>query len=130
MTRIALCLLVLGAALAGCRAGAPAEPDAPEQAVRRPPEPACARARAALDRQSRDATLMFEESGEAMIDRRAWLRLDESGRDQLVERLAVVAGCAAATPQREVEIVIRSDTGDVLARRRVEPSIDFRTGAE
>ena len=99
-----------------------------ERPIRRPPEPACERARSTLDRQSRDGGLLYEESGEAMIERGDWLRMDEGSRDRLTERLAVVAGCAAATPRREVEIVIRAETGDVLRRRRVQPSTDFRTG--
>jgi hypothetical protein len=40
----------------------------------------------------------------------------------------VLAGCSAAAPQREVEVIIRSDAGAVLERRRLRPSTDFRTG--
>lgn len=131
MTRtVAACLLAVGFALAACQAEVPEEPKQAERAVRRPPEPACDRARASLTRQSRDGSFLFEETGDAMIDRRDWLRMDEGSRDRLIERLAVLAGCAAATPQREVEITIRGETGDVLTRRRVAPSTDFRTGPE
>ena len=101
-----------------------------ERPVRRPPEPACDRARSTLDRQSRDGSLLYEQNGVAMVERGDWLRMDEGSRDRLIERLAVVAGCAAATPQREVEIVIRAETGEVMQRRWVEPSTDFRTGAQ
>ena len=127
MRRGIVALPAVALALAACRAEPPPEP---EREARRPPEPACERARASLQRRSRDGTFLFEENGTAMIDRNDWLRLDEGGRDRLVERLAVVVGCAAATPQREVEIVIRGETGDVLTRRRVVPSTDFRTGTE
>lgn len=108
-----------------------AEPEPPprdERPIRRPPEPACERARSTLDRQGRDGSLLYEQDGTAMVERGDWLRMDEGSRDRLIERLAVVAGCAAATPQREVEIVIRAETGHVLQRRWVEPSTDFRTG--
>jgi hypothetical protein len=106
----------------------PQLPPQDERPVRRPPEPACERARSTLDRQSRDGSLLYEDSGAAMVERGDWLRMDEGSRDRLIERLAVVAGCAAATPLREVEIVIRAENGAVLQRRRVEPSTDFRTG--
>ncbi len=108
--------------------GAEPPPPQDERPIRRPPEPACERARSALDRQGRDGGLLYEQDGTAMIERGDWLRMDEGSRDRLIERLAVVAGCSAATPQREVEIVIRAETGDVLQRRRVVPSTDFRTG--
>jgi hypothetical protein len=115
--------------LPACQAE-PAGEAAPERAARRPPEPACERARTTLARQSRDGGVLFEETGAAMVERRDWLKMDEASRDRLIERLAVLAGCAAATPQREVEITIRAETGQVLARRQVVPSTDFRTGAD
>ena len=124
---VAAALLALPLALPACRAEAPEQP---ERAARRPPEPACDSARAALTRRSRDGSFLFEEQGAAMVDRQAWLQMDEGSRDQLIERLAVLAGCTAATPQREVEVVVRSETGDVLTRRQVVPSTDFRTGAQ
>ena len=120
-------LLALLVALPACRAEPPAPP---EREARRPPEPACDSARASLTRRSRDGTVLFEENGAAMVGREDWIRMSEASRDQLIERLAVLAGCTAATPQREVEIVVRSETGDVLTRRHVVPSTDFRTGAE
>jgi len=124
---VAACLLASAVALPACQAEAPKEP---ERAARRPPEPACQRARATLNRQGRDGRFLFEETGEGMIVRESWLRLHEGGRYRLIEQLAVVAGCAAATPQREVEITIRAETGEVLTRRRVVPSTDFRTGTD
>jgi len=124
---VAACLMASAAALPGCQAETPKEP---ERGARRPPEPACERARRSLNRQGRDGSFLYEETGAAMIDRENWLRLNEGGRDRLIEQLAVVAGCAAATPQREVEITIRAETGEVLTRRRVVPSTDFRTGAD
>ena len=54
------------------------------------------------------------------------MRLDQSGRDEIIEKLAVLAACSAEAPQSEVEVTIRDEGGVVLDSRRVEPSTDFR----
>ncbi|WP_129793662.1 hypothetical protein [Sphingosinicella sp. CPCC 101087] len=113
------------AALAACQADPP-PPDPERKSARRPPEPACEQARADLERRGRDGTFLFEDSGEAMTERDAWMRLNESRRDGLIGQLAVVAACSAETPQHEVEITIRDERGVVLTSQRVEPSTDFR----
>ena len=115
----------VAALLAACQAEPPAaEPE--RKAVRRPPEPACDQARSELSRRERGGTFLFEESGEAMTDRRSWMRLDEAGRDDIIRTLAVVAACAAEIPQREIEVTVRDESGIVLKSQRVEPSSDFR----
>ena len=98
----------------------------PERPARRPPAQACDQARAALDRESRGGDFLFEEGGSAMVDRRTWLRMDRSRQDELIDKLAVLAGCSAATPQRQVEVSIRTETGEVIETRRLPPSTDFR----
>jgi len=123
--RMALGALTGLAALLACQAEPPAaEPE--RKAVRRPPEPACDQGRAELARRERSGAFLFEESGEAMTDRRSWMRLDEASRDDVIATLAVVAACAADTPQREIEVTIRDEAGVVLKSERVEPSSDFR----
>jgi hypothetical protein len=79
-----------------------------------------------LGQRSRDGTFLFEESGTAMVSARTWAAMSQSGRDRLIETLAVIAGCTAATPQREVEVTIRSETGTILTSRRLRPSRNFR----
>lgn len=98
----------------------------PERPARRPPEQACNQARTALDRESRGGDFLFEEAGSAMVERATWLRMDRSRQDDLIAKLAVLAGCSAETPQREVEVTIRADTGEVIETRRLPPSTDFR----
>ena len=98
----------------------------PERPARRPPEQACEQARAELDRQSRGASFLFEESGEAMVEQARWLRLSEAQRDALIQPLATLAACRSPQPVREVEITIRSETGNLILQRRVRPSTDFR----
>lgn len=110
--------------LASCGSEQPvAEPERP---ARRPPEQACDQARAQLNRESRDGEFLFEESGSALVDRATWLRMNRSRQDDLIEKLAVLAGCTATTPQREVEVTIRTQTGEVIETRRLPPSTDFR----
>jgi hypothetical protein len=111
--------------LAACQAEPPA-PEPERKSARRPPQPACDQARADLERRGRDAALLFEDNGEAMTDRRSWMRLNESGRNGLIGQLAVVAACSAETPQHQVEITIRDENGVVLTSQQVEPSTDFR----
>ena len=115
----------LAAALALAACGSE-PPPAPEPPARRPPEPACAQARTELDQQGRGGQLLFEETGEAMISQQSWIRMSDPQRDALVGRLAVIAACNAPEPVAEVEITIRSETGNVIAQRRVTPSTDFR----
>ena len=109
--------------LAGC---GPEPAPEPERPARRPPEQACEQARAELERQSRGASFLFEESGEAMIEHARWIRLSEAQRDALIQPLATLAACAAPQPVREVEITVRSETGTVILQRRIRPSTDFR----
>lgn len=116
---LALALLLAG----GC--GPEPEP-APERPARRPAEPACDQARAELDRQSRGGNFLYEDSGEAMIDQARWIRMSEDRREALIGPLATLAACRTPQPVREVEITIRSETGAVIAQRRVRPSTDFR----
>jgi len=99
-----------------------------ERQARRPPQPACEQARATLERQGRDGGILFDPSGEAMIERATWMELGDSGRDRIVETLAVIAACGAETPQREVQVQVRDERGMVLTTRIVEPSTDFRAG--
>ena len=114
----------MAALLAACQAEPPAaEPE--RKSVRRPPEPACDQARADLSRREQGGTFLFEESGEAMTDRESWIRLNEAGRDDIIQTLAVVAACAADTPHQEIEVTIRDEAGIVLKSERVEPSSDF-----
>jgi hypothetical protein len=118
-------LTAIAALLAACQDEPPAaEPES--KAVRRPPEPACDQARAELARKERGGTFLFEESGEAMTDRRSWMNLRDAGRDEIIRTLAVVAACAAELPMREVEVTIRDEGGVVLKSVLVEPSSDFR----
>jgi hypothetical protein len=80
-----------------------------------------------LGRRERREAFLFEDSGEAMIDRSAWMRLDQSSRDEVIRALAVVAACGAESPQRHVEVTIRDQSGAVLKSQQIEPSTDFRT---
>ncbi|HEV2866491.1 MAG TPA: hypothetical protein VGX37_08240 [Allosphingosinicella sp.] len=121
----AILWLSIAIAADGCGSPTPANPEAP---ARRPPQQACEQARTSLERDGAGGGLMFEESGTAMIERDAWLRLGEAGREQVIERLAVLAGCSSPSPQREVEVVVRSGSGSVLERRLLRPSTDFRSG--
>ena len=118
-----LALAAAALALAACGSEPPPPAEAP---ARRPPEPACAQARTELEQQGRRGQLLFEQSGEAMMGQTAWIRMSEAQRDALIGRLAVIAACNAPEPVAEVEITIRSETGNVIAQRRVTPSIDFR----
>jgi hypothetical protein len=106
-----------------CTSEAAPEPEPP---ATRPPQPACDQARSTLERRSRDGAFLFEESGTAMVSVRDWTSMNQSSRDRLMETLAVIAGCTAASPQREVEVTVRSETGTVLTSRRLRPSRDFR----
>ena len=117
---------LMPAALLIASCGSEPPPAEPERPARRPSEQACEQARAQLERQSRSEDFLFEESGSAMVDRTKWLRMDRSRQDDIIEKLAVLAGCSAATAQREVEITIRSETGEVIETRRLPPSTDFR----
>lgn len=117
-------LLPIALLLSSCGTEQPA-PE-PERPARRPPEQACDQARAELNRESRGGEFLFEESGSALVDRTTWLRMDRSRQDDLIEKLAVLAGCTAAAPQREVEVTIRAQTGEVIETRRLPPSTDFR----
>ena len=110
-------------ALAACGSEPPPPPEAP---ARRPPEPACAQARTELGQQGRGGRLLFEETGEAMMEHESWIRMSDAQRDALVGRLAVIAACNAPEPVSEVEITIRSESGSVITERRVTPSTDFR----
>ena len=113
------------ATLIGCGSDAPPS-EAERPAARRPPQPACDQARGELQRRERGGHFLFEESGEAMVDRAQWLRLDEFSRDEMIEKLAVVGACNAETPQAEIEVTIRDEGGMVLESRWVVPSTDFR----
>ncbi|HWT11176.1 MAG TPA: hypothetical protein VN231_00310 [Allosphingosinicella sp.] len=118
-------LAVAATALAACGSEPVAEPERP---VRRPPQPACDQANEALAARSGSGEFLFERSGAAMIGAEDWLRLGRAEQDRLIETLAVVAACSAATPQREVEVTVRSESGMILSSRRVRPSTDFRSG--
>jgi hypothetical protein len=121
---VASAALAIAVLLPSCGTEQPAA--APERPARRPPEQACDQARAELGRESRSGDFLFEESGSAMVDRTTWLRMDRSRQDDLIEKLAVLAGCGAETPVREVEVTIRTETGEVIETRRLPPSTDFR----
>ena len=123
-TNIRAALIPLAMLLWSCGSGEPAAQ--PERPARRPPAQACDQARAQLERESRDSRFLFEESGSALVERTMWLRMDRSRRDALIEKLAVLAGCTSATPQREVEVTVRAQTGEVIETRRLPPSTDFR----
>ena len=115
----------MAALLVACQGGTPAaEPEG--KSVRRPPQPACDQARTALTQWERDRGFLFEESGEAMVDRQSWMRLGDSARDEVIETLAVVAACRADVPQADFEISIRDEAGLVLKSTRVAPRTDYR----
>ena len=122
MALVALASIVM---LAACQSEPP-PPEPNRKAARRPPPPACEQARSDLQRRERDGEFLFEENGEAMVDRLWWLRLDQSRQDELIATLAVVGACTAETPQAEIEVTIRDQNGSVLESEWVEPSTDFR----
>jgi hypothetical protein len=113
------------ALLAGCRSEPPAEPE--RAAARRPPPPACEQARSELQRRERNGDFLFEESGEAMVDRMQWLGLNQSAQNEVITKLAVVGACSVDVPQAEIEVTIRDQSGTVLESEWVIPSTDFRT---
>jgi hypothetical protein len=113
--------------LGGCGSQPAPERERPAQ---RPLRQACDQARSALERASRNGEFLFEETGEAMIETAVWVRMGRSQQDRLIQRLGVLAGCSAATPQREVEVSIRSETGQKIETRFVEPSTDFRSSGD
>ena len=90
--RLAVPALLVTIALAACNSQ-PAPP--PEAPATRPPPPACDQARRTLDGRGGEGSFLFEESGTAMVSRRDWMSMSESGRDELIETLAVLAGDSA-----------------------------------
>ena len=112
-------------ALTGCSSEPAAVPEQPE---RRPSQARCDQAQASLEAEgrSRSSGFLFEQHGEAMIDRERWMRMNESDRERLIDSLAVLASCNSATPQREVEVTIVAESGAVLTRRIVSPSVTLR----
>lgn len=115
-------MILFFASLAACRSE-PAAP--PEPPATRPPEAVCNRARADLEQASATG-LLYEQTGEAMIERTAWLRMEQEQRDRLMERLAELAACSAPSPQRETEVTVRSEAGAVIAQRRINVSTHLR----
>lgn len=118
-------LAAMAALLAACQAESPA-PEPKAKSARRPPEPACQQARRDLSRRERDLAFIFGQDGQAMTERRSWMRLEERQQNEVIETMAIVAACNSEAPVSEVEVIIRDEGGAVLKSTRVEPRTDYR----
>lgn len=113
-------ILILLAA-AGCEA-----PQVDQQQTAMPlPEQACEQAREGLEGLKEQAALVYAD-GEATIDNMTWMQMGEAGRDQLVRLLAIDAACAAETPPRDQEVIVRDETGRTITRQTVPVAFDIR----
>jgi hypothetical protein len=111
--------LILAAALA-LVACDPA-PEIPSMALEasRPPEHVCASAANTLDELRNRFGLVYSDQGDATIQQDIWLQLQERGREELVNTLALYAACSAPQAVTEQAVLIRSEIGVVLAQRIV-----------
>jgi hypothetical protein len=123
MTIRHLSSLLLLAALTACDGQNAAEE--PKLPVARLPAQTCNQARDGLEKLKESGGLTYTGQGEATLDEEAWMRLDEGGREQLVQLVAYDAACKAPVPPAEQNATVRSEAGRVLSQRVVETSADL-----
>jgi hypothetical protein len=101
-------------------AGCYAQPEAQPRTAVEIPEHLCAGARGRLDELSNKAVMVYDDRGEATIERTVWLEMSENARTRLTTALAYHAACAVGEKVIEQEVAIRGNGGMVLTRRLID----------
>jgi hypothetical protein len=92
--------------------------DQPPQVVRLSGD-VCRKATKLLDDLKAKVPFEFRTDGTATVAQEAWVTFPEDSRKSLATALAYQAACSSERPGPEQEVVIRSELGQVLSRRRV-----------
>ena len=106
------------------------DPLAGTQTPTKPPKEVCAQVTKAMERLTTDGGMEADGQAGATMMEEAWLRLDQKGRDQVMQVLAFDAACRAPEASREQMVRVRSEYGRVMAEQIVETSADFTQLAE
>ena len=120
MPRNAL-LLPLLAVAAAC--DPPATPPTINQAQPLPPE-VCAQVREGLAKLKSQGAAEIDDKGAVLMEESVWMAMAPAARDQFVQLVGFHAACAAPGAAGEQEVTVRGESGQILARRTVETSID------
>lgn len=101
------------------------DPLAGAQAPVKPPQEVCGQVAKALEKLTTDGGVEADRQGGATMMEEAWLRLDQKGRDQVMQVLAFDAACRAPEASREQMVRVRSEYGRVMAEQLVQTSADL-----
>jgi hypothetical protein len=103
----------------------PAPPPMQATGSDRLPPQFCKKVREGLEKSSGPGGAEFSETGEGTVMEAAWQTMDSSQRDALARALAYHAACARGGGASEQEVIIRSDSGNVLMRRTIDTRVDM-----
>jgi hypothetical protein len=85
------------------------------------PTEVCTKAKEAVDRVVSAGGMVLNTPTDGVMPQEAWLQMSPAGRNAMLTAMALAATCAGE-PRLEQEVVVHSETGQVLARRTVQTS--------